>query len=170
MAAGPARSGPRPAIQATSCTQTALANFQRESDQSTFSRWLACLADLGPSGLEGDEVARHRRHRVTRPFVARRGPDVRDPAKLGYFATLCREGPPYGFKSLRRRPAACGPTWGRRRRGATPAAEFASSADEDGACRLQTKAAAVSGPHLDAGPDRPRHDRPWTPSARPARP
>jgi hypothetical protein len=63
---------------------------------------LRCFADSGPSGLEGDEVARHPRHRTTRPFVARRGANVRDPAKLGYFATLCREGPSYGFKSLRR--------------------------------------------------------------------
>jgi hypothetical protein len=44
-----------------------------------FPGWLECLAESGPSGLEGDEVARHRRHRVTRPFVARRGANVRGP-------------------------------------------------------------------------------------------
>jgi hypothetical protein len=45
-----------------------------------FPGWLECLADSGPSGLEGDEVARRRRHRVTRPFVGRRGANVRGPA------------------------------------------------------------------------------------------
>jgi hypothetical protein len=48
-----------------------------------FPGWLECLAESGPSGLEGDEVARHPRHRVTRPFVGRRGANVRDPTLLG---------------------------------------------------------------------------------------
>jgi hypothetical protein len=42
-----------------------------------FCGWLACLADSGSSPLEGDEVARHLRHRAARPFVTRRGASVR---------------------------------------------------------------------------------------------
>jgi hypothetical protein len=38
--------------------------------------WLRYLADSGPSALEGDEVAHHRRHRATRRFVGRRGANV----------------------------------------------------------------------------------------------
>jgi hypothetical protein len=41
-----------------------------------FPGWLACVADSGPSALEGDEVARHLRHRAPRLFVARRGGNV----------------------------------------------------------------------------------------------
>jgi hypothetical protein len=53
---------------------------------------LRCFADSGPSGLEGDEVARHPRHRTTRPFVARRGAEVRDPVKLGYSRPSAEKG------------------------------------------------------------------------------